>query len=68
MRATRVELSGEFSVYKYALGYVTTYLPREFSENRMKLLEEYSILYIQVSLTIEHSKGQGWEYRSEATI
>jgi len=59
MRATRVELPGEFSVYKYAPGYVTTHLSRESSENRMRLLEGYSTLYIQVFLTTECSKGQG---------
>ena len=65
---TRVELPGEFSVYKYTLEYVTTHLPEEFSENRMRLLEEYSILYIQVSLAIEHSKDQGQKCRSKQLI
>jgi len=46
MRATGVELPGESSVYKYTLEYVTTHLPGESSENRMKLLGGYSILYI----------------------
>jgi len=46
MRATRVELPGEFSVYKYIPEYVITHLLGEFSENRIRLLEEYSILYI----------------------
>jgi len=39
VRATRVELPGESSVYEYTLEYVTTYLLEEFLENRMKLLE-----------------------------
>jgi len=46
VRTTGVELPGESSVYKYALEYVTTHLLEEFSENRIRLLEEYSILYI----------------------
>ena len=33
-------------------------LLEEFSENRMRLLEGYSILYIQVSLAIEYPKDQ----------
>jgi len=68
VRTTGVELPGESSVYKYALEYVTTHLLEEFSENRIRLLEGYSILYIQVSLTIECSKGQGQECRSRQLI
>jgi len=34
----------------------------------MRLLEEYSILYIQVSLAIEHSKDQGQKCRSKQLI
>ena len=34
----------------------------------MRLLEEYSILYIQVPLAIEYFKGQGQEYRSRQLI
>jgi len=56
MRVTRVELPGEFSVYKYTPEYVTTHLPGEFSENRIRLLEGYSTLYIQIFLAIEHSE------------
>jgi len=41
-----VELPGEFLVYNYTPEYVTTYFPEEFSENRIRLLEEYFILYI----------------------
>jgi len=51
-----VELPGEFSVYKYTPEYVTTHLPGEFSENRIRLLEGYSTLYIQIFLAIEHSE------------
>jgi len=68
MRVTRVELLGEFSVYNYTLEYVTTHLPGEFSENRMRLLEGYSTLYIQVSLATECSENQGQEYRSRQLI
>jgi len=57
IRVTGVEFPGESSVYKYAPEYVTTHLPGESSENRIRLLEEYSILYIQVSLTTECPKG-----------
>jgi len=39
VRATRVELPEEFSVYKYTLEYVITHLLGEFLENRMRLLE-----------------------------
>jgi len=46
MRVIRVELPGESLVYNYTLEHVTTHLVGEFSENRMKLLERYSILYI----------------------
>jgi len=53
MKATGVELLGEFSVYKYTLEYIITYLLEEFSENRMGLLKGYSILYIQVLLATE---------------
>jgi len=68
MRATRVELPGESSVYNYTLEYITTYLPGESSENRMRLLEGYSTLYIQVLLAMEHPKGQGQECRSKQLI
>ena len=53
---TGVELPGVSSVYKYTLEYLTTHLPEEFSENRIRLLKEYFILYIQVFLTTEHPK------------
>ena len=43
-------------------------LPGEFSENRIKLLEVYFILYIQVPLATEHSKGQGQKCRSRQLI
>jgi len=59
VRATRVKLLGESSVYKYTLEYITTHIPGEFSENRIRLLEGYSILYIQVLLAIEHPIDQG---------
>ena len=68
MRATGVELPEEFSVYNYTLEYVTTLLPGEFSENRIKLLEVYFILYIQVPLATEHSKGQDQECKSRQLI
>ena len=61
---TGVELPGESSVYKYTLEYVTTYLLGESLKNRMRFLERYSILYIQVPLAIEHPKDQGQEYKS----
>jgi len=57
VRATRVELLGESSVYKYTLKYVTTHLPENSLENRIRLLEEYSILYIQVLLAMECPKS-----------
>jgi len=58
MRVIRVEwLLGEFLVYNYTLEYVTTYLLEESLENRIRLLERYSILYIQVLLAAEYSKG-----------
>jgi len=59
MRATRVELLGESSVYKYTLEYVITHLSEESSKNRMRLLEGYFTLYIQVPLATECPKGQG---------
>ena len=59
VRVTRVELLGESSVYKYTLEYITAHLPEESSENRMKLLEGYFTLYIQVSLATECSEDQG---------
>jgi len=68
VRVTGVELLGESSVYNYTLEYITTYLPGESSENRMKLLERYSILYIQVSLAIECSEDQDQECRSRQLI
>jgi len=46
IKVTKVELPGEFLVYNYTPEYVTTYFPEEFSENRIRLLEEYFILYI----------------------
>jgi len=46
MRVTRVELPGEFSVYKYTLEYVTTYLPGESDKAPRRVL--YSI-YISLS-------------------
>jgi len=39
VRATGAELLGESSVYKYTPEYVTTHLPEESSENRMRLPE-----------------------------
>jgi len=63
-----VELLGESSVYKYTLEYVTTHLLEESSENRIRLLEGYSTLYIQVLLAIECSKGQDQECRSRQLI
>jgi len=68
VRATGVELPQESSVYNYTPEYVTTHLTGESSENRIRLLEEYSILYIQVPLAIECSKGQGQECRSRQLI
>jgi len=68
IRVTRVELPGEFSVYKYTPEYVTTHLPGESSENRIRLLERYSILYIQVPLATECPKGQGQKCRSRQLI
>jgi len=65
---TRAELPGEYSVYKYTLEYVTTYLPEEYSENRIRLLEEYSILYIQVPLATEYPEDWGQECRSKQLI
>jgi len=64
VRVTGVELPGEFSVYKYTPEYVTTHLPEKFSENRMRLLERYSTLYIQVPLAIKCPKDQDQECRS----
>ena len=54
-----MELPEESSVYKYTSEYVTTHLLEELSKNRIKLLEECSILYIQVLLVTECPKGQG---------
>jgi len=65
---TRAELLGEYSVYKYTPEYVTTHLPGEYSENRMRLLEGYSTLYIQVSLATECPEDQGQECRSRQLI
>jgi len=59
MRVIRAELPGEFLVYKYTLEYITTYLLGESSENRMRLLKGYSILYIQVLLATEYPKDRG---------
>jgi len=61
MRATKVELTGESLVYKYVLEYIITYLPKKSSENRIRLLEEYSI---RVSLTTEYPKDQDQKCRS----
>jgi len=68
MKATRVELLEESSVYNYTLEYVTTHLLEEFSENRIKFLEEYSILYIQVPLAMECPKDQGQKHKSRQLI
>ena len=68
MRVTGVELPGEFSVYNYTLEYVTTHLLEKSLENRIRLLEGYFILYIQVLLAIECSKGQDQECRSRQLI
>ena len=68
VRVTRVELSGESSVYKYTPEYVITHLSEESLENRIRLLEGYSILYIQVPSVTEYSEGQGQEYRSRQLI
>jgi len=57
VRVIGAELLGESLDYKYTPEYITTHLPEESLENRMKLLERYSILYIQVLLATEHSKG-----------
>jgi len=57
IRVIGAELLGESSDYKYTPEYITTHLLGESLENRMKLLERYSILYIQVPLATEHSKG-----------
>ena len=54
--------------YKYTPEYVITHLLGKSSENRMRLLEGYSILYIQVSLAMEHPKGQGQECRSRQLV
>ena len=43
-------------------------LPDKSSENRIRLLEWYSTLYIQVPLAIEYPKGQGQECRSRQLI
>jgi len=40
MRVTGAELLGESLVYNYTPEYITTYLPGESSENRIRLLEE----------------------------
>jgi len=64
VRATGVELLGESSGYNYTLEYITTHLPGESSENKMRFLEGYSTLYIQVPLATEHPKGQGQKCRS----
>ena len=63
MRTIRAELSGEFLVYNYTPEYVTAHLLGKFSENRMRLLKEYFILYIQLPLAIGHFKDQGLECR-----
>ena len=65
VRATGVELPRESLVYIYTPEYVTTHLLGEFSENRIRLLEEYSTLY---TLATEHPKGQGQECRSRQLI
>jgi len=61
---TEVELLGESLVYKYTLEYITTHYLGESSENRMRLLKKYSILYIQALLVIEYPKGQGYRVSS----
>ena len=43
-------------------------LPDKSSENRIRLLEGYSTLYIQVPLAMEYPKGQGQECRSRQLI
>ena len=63
-----MELPEESSVYKYTLEYVTTHLLEEFSKNRIRLLKECSILYIQVLLAMKCSKDQGQKYRSRQLI
>ena len=63
-----MELLGESSVYNYTLEYITTHLSGKSSKNRMKLLEGYSTLYIQVPLATECPKGQGQECRSRQLI
>jgi len=63
MRAIRVELLEEFLVYNYTPEYVTTHLLEKFSENKMRLLKEYFILYIQLPLAIGYLKDQGLECR-----
>jgi len=68
VRATGVKLLGESSVYKYTLEYITTHIPGEFSENRIRLLEGYSILYIQVLLAIERPIDQGQKCRNRQLI
>jgi len=68
VRATGVKLLGESSVYKYTLEYITTHIPGEFSENRIRLLEGYSILYIQVLLAMERPIDQGQKYRNRQLI
>jgi len=39
IKMTRAELPEEFSVYKNTLEYITTHLPEESSENRIRLLK-----------------------------
>jgi len=63
-----VKLLGEFLVYKYTLEYITTHVLGESSENRIRLLEGYSILYIQIPLATEYSVDQGQKYRSRQLI
>ena len=63
-----MKLLGESSVYKYTLEYITTHIPGEFSENRIRLLEEYSILYIQVLLATECPIDQGQKCRNRQLI
>ena len=57
VRATGVKLPRESSVYKYTPKYITTYLLGKSLENRIRFLKGYSILYIQVPLATECSKG-----------
>jgi len=65
---TVAKLLGEYSVYKYTPEYVITHLPEEYSENRIRLLKGYFILYIQVPLAIEYPEDWSQECRSKQLI